>query len=123
MAVEPRDNGLLATTLRTRDEVINTAAALADRPQGKPNKPMTEIARKIIGQLEGPFDLDQFADRYDDALRALVEEKKRGHKITRVAERRDAENAVDLMEALRRSLRSGSTSAKKSATVKKLPDM
>src|ERR1700759_1960410 len=29
MAIEPRDNGLLATTLRTRDEVVNTAEALA----------------------------------------------------------------------------------------------
>lgn len=84
MAIEPRGAGLLATTLRNRDEVVNTADALADVPQGKPDKQMIAIAQKIIEQKEGPFDSDEFTDRYEDALRALIEEKKRGHKITRV---------------------------------------
>jgi DNA end-binding protein Ku len=35
VAIEPRDSGLLATTLRTRDEVVNTAGALADVPHGR----------------------------------------------------------------------------------------
>lgn len=124
MAIEPRDNGLLATTLRTRDEVVNTADALADVPHGRPDKGMITIAQKIIEQKEGIFDPEEFTDRYEDALRELIEEKKRGHKITRSEEPRDVGNVVDLMEALRKSLAGGAaskTGLKRSATVSKLP--
>src|ERR1700755_12772 len=48
VAIEPRGTGLLATTLRTRDEVVNVAGALEDVPQGKPDKQMIVIAQKII---------------------------------------------------------------------------
>jgi DNA end-binding protein Ku len=124
MAVEPRGAGLLATTLRTRDEVVNTAEALENLPQGKPDKQMIEIARKIIEQKEAPFDPEEFTDRYEDALRELIEEKKRGHKITRVEEPEDTTNVVDLMAALKRSLASGGSSTKKSggsASVSRIP--
>jgi DNA end-binding protein Ku len=104
MAIEPRDNGLLATTLRTRDEVVSTSEALADVPHGRPDKNMITIARKIIEQKEGDFDPEQFTDRYEDALRELIEEKKRGDKITLSEEPRDVGNVVDLMEALKRSI-------------------
>jgi DNA end-binding protein Ku len=124
IAVEPRGTGLLATTLRTRDEVVNTAEALENVPDGKPDKQMIEIARKIIEQKEGPFDPEEFTDRYEDALRALIEEKKRGHKITRVEEPEDTTNVVDLMAALKKSLASGNGSKKKagqSASVSRMP--
>lgn len=126
IAIEPRGQGLLATTLRTRDEVINTSEALADIQQGKPDRGMIDIARKIIEQKEGPFDPDEFTDRYEDALRALIEEKKRGHKITRVEEPQDTTNVVDLMAALKKSLAAnGSKSTTKNgrgaASVSKLP--
>lgn len=125
VAIEPRGEGLMATTLRTRDEVVNTSAALEDFPNGKPDKQMIDIARKIIDQKEGPFDPDEFTDRYEDALRALIEEKKKGHKITRVEEPADTTNVVDLMTALKKSLSGGGrTSEKKksgSATVSRLP--
>ncbi len=101
MAMEPRDKGLLATTLRMRDEVVNTAAALSGVAHGRGDKGMIEIARKIIGQKLGEFDPDEFTDRYEDALRDLIERKKRGHKITTVAEPQDVGNVVDLMEALK----------------------
>ena len=57
-------------------------------------------------------------------MRALIEEKKRGHKITRVEEPEDTTNVVDLMAALKKSLAGNSKApAKKSAqpaTVSKL---
>ena len=124
IAIEPRATGLLATTLRTRDEVVNTAEALEDLPQGKPDKQMIDIAAKIIEQKVGPFDPDEFTDRYEDALRALIEEKKRGHKITRIEEPEDTTNVVDLMAALKKSLAGGGAKPKssgRSATVSKLP--
>jgi DNA end-binding protein Ku len=85
---------------------------------------MIVIAQKIMEQKEGSFDPMEFTDRYEDALRALIEEKKRGHKITRVEEPADQTNVVDLMEALKRSLNGPRMPAKKSggtATVSRLP--
>ena len=57
----------------------------------------------IIDQLEGPFDPTQFNDRYEDALRALIKEKEKGHTIKAPEEPKEAE-VIDLMEALKRSL-------------------
>ena len=64
---------------------------------------MIAIAEKIIEQQEGPFDPSQFVYRYDEALKALIEDKKKGHKPAKVAEPDDT-NVVDLMSALRASL-------------------
>lgn len=119
MAIEARDAGLLATSLRMRDEVRSTADALTMVPTGKHDKQMIAIAEQIIAQKEGPFDPDEFTDRYEDALRALIEEKKRGHKIIQSKEPESEGNVVDLMEALRKSLqgKSAKTKPKGSATV------
>jgi len=122
MAIEARDAGLLATTLRMRDEVRNTAEALEIVPHGKPDKQMISIAEQIIAQKEGEFDPEEFTDRYEDALRALIEEKRRGHEIVQSKEPEDVGNVVDLMEALRRSIagKSASPKTKGSASVSKL---
>ena len=64
---------------------------------------MIGIAEKIIEQKEGPFDPSKFADRYEEALKALITEKQKGHKSVAVEEPADT-NVVDLMAALRASL-------------------
>ena len=119
LAIEPRDNGLLATTLRMRDEVVNTAEALGAIPHGKADKQMIEIAQKIISQQEGAFDPEEFTDRYEESLHALVEEKRKGHKIKSAPRPADS-NVIDLMDALKRSL-GGKTaiSSAKSAPAKR----
>lgn len=116
MAIEARDAGLLVTSLRMRDEVRSTADALTMVPGGKHDKQMISIAEQIIAQKEGPFDPDEFTDRYEDALRALIEEKKRGHKIVTSKEPEDTGNVVDLMEALRKSLQGKNSKLKPKAS-------
>ena len=103
MALEPRDNGIVAFSLRTNREVKPAADFFDKIPDLKPNPQMVDIAARIIDQLEGPFDPSQFTDRYEDALRELVAEKEKGHKIATVKEPKEAE-VIDLMEALKRSL-------------------
>lgn len=119
LAIEPRDNGLLATTLRMRDEVVNTAEALDAIPQGKADKQMIAIAQQIIGQQEGAFDPEEFTDRYEEALRDLIEEKKKGHKI-KTAPKPAEGNVIDLMDALKRSL-GHRAAAPKAAAIKRTP--
>jgi DNA end-binding protein Ku len=125
MAIEPRDNGLIATVLRMGDEVVNTKEALSAIPKEKADKQMIEIAEKIISQQEGPFDPDQFTDRYEDALHELIEEKRKGHKIKQAPKPARDGNVVDLMEALKKSLGKSQKTAPKTkghtATVRKMP--
>jgi DNA end-binding protein Ku len=106
MALEPRDRGILAYTLRTNREVKDAKDVFDRIPDSKPNAAMVDIAARIIDQQEGPFDPSKFNDRYEDALRALIKEKEKGHKVKKVDEPKEAE-VIDLMEALKRSLGQG----------------
>jgi DNA end-binding protein Ku len=126
LAMEPRDKGLIAWTLRTYDEVKKPAEIFADIPDVKPDKNMVEIAAKIIDQQEGPFDPSQFKDHYEEALRALIKEKEKGAGRKVTAEPPKEGEVIDLMEALRRSLgekggKSAARPAGAKATVHKVP--
>jgi len=104
LALEPRDKGILAYTLRMADEVVAPKDAFGDIPAAKPDKRMIEIARKIIEQQEGPFEPSKFEDRYEDALRDLIRRKEKGEKLV-TAEPVDNDNVIDLMDALKKSLK------------------
>ncbi|HEX2559373.1 Ku protein [Phenylobacterium sp.] len=106
MALEPRDLGILAYSLRSNREVKNPAEVFDNIPDVKPDKAMVDIATQIIKQQEGPFDPSKFNDRYEDALRALIKEKEKGHTVGTPEKPKEAE-VIDLMEALRRSLGQG----------------
>lgn len=114
LALEPRDNGLIATTLRSHDEVRDIKKAFDDIPNVRPQRDMISIAEKIMGQKEADFDPERFEDRYEDALRKLIREKQRGHEIVR-ADEPEPTNVVDLMEALQNSLKGGKGGRAKTA--------
>jgi DNA end-binding protein Ku len=109
-ALEVRDKGLIAWSLRTHDEVRDAADFFADIPDAKVDPAMIDIAGKIIAQKDGPFDPSTFTDRYEDALRALIREKEKGAKTVVRAEAPEDGKVVDLMEALRKSLGGGARS-------------
>jgi DNA end-binding protein Ku len=112
LALEPRDKGILAYTIRTDAEVRKPDEIFGGISDKAADPAMISIAEKIIEQQEGPFDPSQFVDRYEQALKALIEDKKKGHKPAKVAEPDDT-NVVDLMSALRASLGAkGKTAAK-----------
>ena len=118
VALEPRDNCILLTTLRTHEDVLTEREATETGKLPRPGRPMLEIAEKIIEQQEGEFDPAALQDRYEDAVRDLIARKKRGEKIAAAPEpEKREENVVDLMDALRKSLEKDSKSrrAKKKA--------
>ena len=104
VALEPRDKGIIAYTLRMADEVIPAKDAFAGISAAKPDPKMVEIARKIIEQQEGPFEPEKFEDRYENALRDLIRRKEKGEKLI-TAEPVEDDNVIDLMEALKKSLK------------------
>jgi DNA end-binding protein Ku len=122
LAIEPRDNGLVAYTLRSHDEVRDAGELFDDIPDKKADPQMVAIAEKIIEQQEGPFDPSQFKDRYEDALRALIKQKEKGGGRKVTVEEPEETNVVDLMEALRKSLgHKPGAGAKKTAAPAKKP--
>ena len=120
LALEVRGKGLIAYTLRAHDEVRDSDDYFDDIPTVKADPDMVEIAARIIGQKEADFDPSDFKDGYDDALRAMIKTKSNGGKgVVDVAEPDDT-NVIDLMAALRNSLK-GSASGAKKTTAKKAP--
>jgi DNA end-binding protein Ku len=103
-ALEPRDSGILLTTLRSYDE-IRDAGAILDRSLPKPDRQMLEIAEKIVAQQKAKFDPTKFEDRYEDALRDLIARKKKGETLVSSAEPKEDDKVVDLMAALSQSLK------------------
>jgi DNA end-binding protein Ku len=103
LALEPRGKGILAYTIRSDAEVRKPEEIFAGISSAKPDAAMIAIAEKIIEQQEGPFDPSKFVDRYEDALKSLIEDKKKGHKPAKVVEPEET-NVVDLMSALPASL-------------------
>ena len=120
VAIEVRGAGFLLSTLHAQDEVRSDAELFDDIPQTKPDQQMIDIARAIIDKQEGPFDPSMFQDRYAEALHKLVAEKSEGAVIERQDEVPES-NVIDLMEALRRSLRGGAEPKAEAAADKKPP--
>jgi DNA end-binding protein Ku len=104
--IEIEEGGLVLTTLRTAEEVRSLdEVARPDLP--KPDAAMLQIAEKIVEQQSGDFDPSEFRDRYEDALRALIEDKRKGKPVRPTKPANDDTKVVDLMAALKKSLESG----------------
>lgn len=105
VALLPHDKGMVLSTLRPTDEIRDAKEYFDEISSGAVDKEMVHLAERILEQKTGKFDPDEFAeDRYQAALRQLVEQKIKGEKpvIPKLAER--PSNVVNLMDALRKSL-------------------
>jgi DNA end-binding protein Ku len=98
--VEPRGTGMALITLRAADEVRASQFGTAE---GELDAEMVAIARAIVAQRTGSFDPTTYRDRYQEALRGLIEAKMKGQPIKPSAVSAPAP-VIDLMSALKRSL-------------------
>jgi DNA end-binding protein Ku len=71
-----------------------------------------DLAIKLIHQLAGPFRPETFHDTYRENVEKLIEQKRKGQKITAEPKQKRAP-VIDLMEALRKSIKSSTTPASK----------
>ena len=115
--VEPRGAGMLMRLLRGADEVRRPEFGESG---GKPDPDMVAVAETIIERRVGEFDPSEFHDRYQDALRALVESKVAGKPMARGKGVEAPPKVIDLMEALKRSL--AQSDKKPAAKGKAAPD-
>jgi DNA end-binding protein Ku len=113
LLLRPRGKGLLATTLRYKNEVRAEDAYFDDIPDSKVSPDMLKLATHILDTKKGEFDPGKFEDRYETALKELVKAKAAGRTISAPSESRPS-NVVNLMDALRRSAKGEGKSEAKS---------
>lgn len=105
IAIEPRGKGLFGMTLRYPYEVRSDKDYFADIPDEKITKDMLDLAIHIVGTKTEKFEPQKFEDRYEAALRDLIDKKAAGVAIKPVKHRESAK-VINLMDALRRSVQS-----------------
>jgi DNA end-binding protein Ku len=104
IALEPREKGMMGVTLRYPYEVRKPDEYFADIADEKIPKDMLELATHIVETKRGKFEPDKFADEYEGALKDLLRKKQKGEKIEAAKERAPS-NVINLMDALRGSVK------------------
>lgn len=128
VSLKPCGRGMVLETLRYADEVNKAQGYFRDIPDDKPDADLLELAETLIEKKTAPFHPQEFHDRYVDALKGLIERKRKSKTGKKIIEEegessgRGASNVVDLMAALKKSLdKPGAKPAAKKAPAKKAP--
>jgi non-homologous end joining protein Ku len=103
-SVEPWGKGMLGTTLRFDHEVRDEKGFFKSIGSHRVPKEMVSLASHILDTKGRPLRSGQ--DEYELALRKLVKRKAAGNTIEAPEETDDRSNVIDLMEALRHSVKS-----------------
>ena len=116
LAIEPWGKGMLGTTLRYDYEVRDETEVFKGIATPRVSKDMVSLAGYILDSKAGHFDASKFKNEYELALRKLVKRKAAGKQIESPAEREQPSNVIDLMAALRNSLKGRKPAAVRAAT-------
>jgi DNA end-binding protein Ku len=111
LAIEPWGKGLLGTTLRYDYEVRDEEQFFKGILKPRISKDMIELAGHILDRKAGHFDPGKFTDEYERALRKLVKRKAAGHTIEAPEAAEPASNVVNIMDALKDSLKRKKTTS------------
>lgn len=121
-AVKPCGDGLLMETLHYEDELREAEEIFTDIKDEKVDKELLEVARSLIDRKSAPFDAAAFRDQYAEAMQDLLDAKIKNKKSPRVRASDDdgggGDNVVDLMSALKKSLKEAGKKPKKPSTKK-----
>lgn len=109
VSIKACGRGLVMETLRYADEVNKAASYFREIGDADPDEELLDLATTLIDKKTGKFDASEFHDRYVDALKDLIERKKKG-KTLNIDDDSEAgsdprgSNVVDLMAALKKSI-------------------
>ena len=95
--------GLLLHTLYYPDE-LHEANKQSIPAKVAATKKEIDLATQLIKQLAAPFKPEQFHDTYRENVEKMIGEKQKGTRVTKYAKRKPAP-VIDLMEALKKSLK------------------
>ena len=101
LLILPREDGLLVEALLYQDEIKDIPVDY-DRPAVTDEE--RNMAKQLIKSMEAPFSPEKYHDTFREKLRALVADKIAGRE-TIVPKEEKAGQALDLMEALKASVK------------------
>jgi len=101
--VHPYSGALVLTTLRYAYEVRDPGKLDEIKELKEPKREELDLARKIITDLSGEFDIAEYKDMYRQKIGELVQKKMKGETIT--VEKPVKEEAKELMVALQETLK------------------
>lgn len=110
MAIIPREDGMLISTMFYEDEVKDLP-----KSYNKPtlSKEELNMAKTLISSMDTPFNPEEYKDEYQEKLRKLIEDKIAGKEIVS-AKTVEQGNVINLMDALKASIeQTKKTTAKK----------
>lgn len=109
-AIRPCGDGLLMETLHYESDIRDADPLFSGIADDPADEELLEVATQLIDKKTAPFDAAAFEDNYAAALKDLIGRKMRSKKTPRAKageedERPEGENVVDLMDALKKSLK------------------
>lgn len=108
VSLKPCGRGMVLETLRYADEVNKASSYFRDIGDAKPDEDLLDMALTLIDKKTGKFDAKEFHNRYVDALKDLIAEKRRkkGELVIQDPDKGPPKgsNVIDLMAALKKSL-------------------
>jgi len=119
--LQPWGKGLLGTTLRYPYEVRNEEIYFDDIGEVKIPKDMLTLAEHILDSKTAKFDATGFHDRYEEAIVAMLNEKRAGMPVPKQRELPRIVAGTDLMAALRQSIEKAKEAQPKLAAVRPAP--
>ncbi|MCL3882928.1 Ku protein [Marivita sp. GX14005] len=123
VAIRPCGDGLLLETLHYAEEIREAEPMFSAIEDAEADDDLLEVATSLIDRKTAPFDASAFTDSYEAALRDLIEAKRKDKKTPRTTAKgekaAEGENVVDLMAALKESLKKADSGKKKGGRAKK----
>lgn len=104
-AIKPCGSGLLLQTLRYEDEIRETDPYFEGIRDKKPDSEELDLAKELIKRKTVKFDAGKFHDHYREALQEFIDARVEHREPRQVEEERPTAKVVNLMDALRQSLR------------------
>jgi len=111
VALRAAGKGLMIETLRYADEVQNAEQYFSAVPGAKPERELLSLATELIQRKVAPFNPKAFKDQYEVALRELIDAKMEHRAPQAIEEPELGAKVINLMEALKRSVKSGGSSS------------
>lgn len=112
VVIEPLSKGLVATTLRYANEVRDEEDFFGSIKAPKISKDMIDLAVHILESKAAHFNPEKFKDKYENALKTLVNRKASGKTIKAPEPPEKPDNVINLMDALKQSLKGKTTSSR-----------
>lgn len=94
---------LVLTTMRYGYDVVDPSRFEELQDLKKPEKSELDLAKKIINDLSGEFDINEYKDSYRRRVEEIIKKKLKGETIT--VEKPPKEEVKGLMEALQQTLK------------------